>query len=455
MSSYRVKRYAAGKACLIMLSAVVLLTACVSKSELNVQDINLSLYTDDMDLQAEKIQIWWDDSFGVMYKEYMGEYLKHGFEGITFDVFNFRRPLHSSSTTSRDLFQELLRKPAPDLIAFDSMYLPFFIESNYLSSIDHLDSFLVLESSALDELRAVSSDLQLYAIPYGESVAGLFYNKTLFDMMDAPYPRDGMTWDEVFELASQVKNPRLWMSLSTWEFGLVASQIPLKLVDFDAEAWGKWEQFIGQFLRQREGEQYSTLNVDFLDGKAAMFASSLFYDDPSYHFDVNGHPRLSKIDWDVVSYPVFSAEQPVAPAKRMLLLGVPRMAENKEDAYKIIRYLLSQSVQSENMRRGLVSLREDAADWTEEFGSALWSGKSTSFIDRSIPTGEFEMSMEKHTMEHIVTHTWFTTNNRWNWGLKWELDAVRKEAMQYQARREDVIMQLQEQVDQYERFQNR
>jgi len=66
---------------------------------------------------------------------------------------------------------------------------------------------------------------ELYAIPYGESVAGLFYNKTLFDMMEAPYPRDGMTWDEVFELVSRVKNPRLWMSLSTWKFGLVASQI--------------------------------------------------------------------------------------------------------------------------------------------------------------------------------------------------------------------------------------
>src|SRR5690606_34029945 len=114
----------------------------------------------------------------------------------------------------------------------------------------------------------------------------------------------------------------------------------------------------------------------------------LFYDKSIQHFDVNGHPRLSKVDWDVVSYPVFSAEQPVAPARRMLLLGVPRMAENKEDAYKIIRYLLSESVQSENMRRGLLSLREGTDDWMAEFGSALWSGISTSFIDRSFPTGE-------------------------------------------------------------------
>jgi len=440
--------------CIAMLWALVLLTACVSKSGMNERDIDLSLYTDDVDLQAEKIQIWWDDSFGVRYKEYMGEHLKHGFEGITFETFEFMRPF-SGASTIRDLFQELLRKPAPDLIAFDSMYLPFFIESNYLASIDHLDSFLVLETSALDELRAVSSDLRLYAIPYGESVAGLFYNKTLFDMMDAPYPRDGMTWDEVFELASQVRSPKVWVSLDVGEFGLVASQIPLKLVEFDAEAWGKWEQFIGQFLRQREGEAWSSAIWDFYDGKTAMFASSLFYNSSSQHFDVNGHLRWSKVDWDVVSYPVFSAEQPVAPARRMLLLGVPRMAENKEDAYKIIRYLLSESVQSKNMRRGLVSLREDTEDWMSEFGSALWSGKSTSFINRSIPTGEFEATLEKHTMDWLATEIWFTPIDLWNWGLKWELEAVRREAMQYRAKRADVIMQLQEKVAQYEWLTNR
>jgi|GEM_PF-4308923 len=55
MRNDRVKRYAAGKACLIMLSAVVLLTACMSGQ--NERDIDLSLYTDDMDLQAEKIRI--------------------------------------------------------------------------------------------------------------------------------------------------------------------------------------------------------------------------------------------------------------------------------------------------------------------------------------------------------------------------------------------------------------
>lgn len=77
---------------IVMLWTMVLLSACMSESEINEwdMDVDVVLYTGDMDLQADKIQIWWDDSFGVTFKEYMGEHLKKAFPGHTFEVFQFQ-----------------------------------------------------------------------------------------------------------------------------------------------------------------------------------------------------------------------------------------------------------------------------------------------------------------------------------------------------------------------------
>lgn len=436
---------------LLMLWPLVLLSACTPESGKN-EEIDLSPQTDEMELQADYFHIWWDDSFGAPYETLMKPHLANAFGETRFDAFGFMRPFYNPSTKTRDLFQELLRKPSPDLIVFDSMYLSFFIESNYLAPVDHLEPYLAVEDAALEEVRTVAPDFSLYAIPYGESVYGLFYNKTLFDLMDVPYPRDGMTWDETFQLASQVKKPMSWVALDVDNFSLVASQIPLRLADFDEESWLKWDQFVAQFLRQREGEAWSNGIWYFYEGKVAMVAASLMDYTHSYLNNVSGDLRLSKVDWDVVSFPVFSAEQPVAPARRMLLLGVPRMAENKEDAFKIIRRLLTEPVQRENMRLGLLSVRDDADAWAEEFGAAYWSDKSTSFLSRSIPTGKYDYGLDKQSIHQLATEISFNVDDRWDWTLRWDQDSVRRKVMEYRGKRADVIGQLREKVAEYERY---
>jgi multiple sugar transport system substrate-binding protein len=42
---------------------------------------------------------------------------------------------------------------------------------------------------------------KLYAIPFSLNFFALFYNKDLFDTFGVTYPTDGMTWDDVYEMA--------------------------------------------------------------------------------------------------------------------------------------------------------------------------------------------------------------------------------------------------------------
>lgn len=95
-----------------------------------------------------------------------------------------------------------------------------------------------------------------------------------------------------------------------------------------------------------------------------------------------------------MSYPVFH-EDGILPTKQMLLIGVPIRSIYQEDAYKVLRYLLSGEIQVENNRKGLASLRGNAATLIEEFGSAsLLAGRSVSSFFEDTPRGTHDMIYE-------------------------------------------------------------
>lgn len=442
--------------CLIFLGTFLLLVACHSdevRTDPKDHDGQMQ-YTGDVELQAEKIRIWWD-WFKFPYKELMGEHLTKTFGKEQFETVQFigGMPL-SSSIKMEGLFHKLRNEPTPDLIVFDSMYLSFFIESNYLEPLT-IDVITELEKDVLGELRAISSDRQLYALPYGENVTGLFYNKKIFDEMNLSYPTDGMTWDEVLKLASGIKTSGNMVSLHIDDYGLVASQLSLELfdketksVDFETEAWAEWERFLGKYLAQRSGEVIFGGMSEFTGEKIAMIAGSMFHDGLQGFQDKAAQLKLFDVEWDVVQFPVFDAKQPVAPGRNMLLIGIPRMSENKEDAYKLIRYLLSEPVQFENMRRGLMSLRVDAESRMAEFGAALWSDKSTSFIDSSVPTGKFDPALDKLTVNRFVQYA-YHGDDPVIWRVNVDTDQIRDAIQDYRSERTKMIKELKEMIKEH------
>src|SRR5690606_36937033 len=70
-----------------------------------------------------------------------------------------------------------------------------------------------------DELKAINFDMsrledyapilgtydgKLVSLPLSIQVSVLFYNKDIFDRFAVDYPRDGMTWEEVKDLAKDL-----------------------------------------------------------------------------------------------------------------------------------------------------------------------------------------------------------------------------------------------------------
>src|SRR5690606_22701013 len=60
------------------------------------------------------------------------------------------------------------------------------------------------DQSLWHEAEALQIEGGLTALPYSRKLFALYYNKDVFDEHDTPYPRDGMTWDEVLDLAARL-----------------------------------------------------------------------------------------------------------------------------------------------------------------------------------------------------------------------------------------------------------
>src|SRR5690606_22972696 len=156
------------------------------------------------------------------------------------------------------------------------------------------------------EIRTTAPDLTLYALPYGRVVEGLFYNKAIFDALQIPYPKDGMTWDEVMTLAQHFNNSA-WEQLGIQDLAELAN--PHYFVEVDRELAHvlikdkEWEQMVEILLHQSKLYRPSNNNVStFGVGNSAMAAGTLFGSEGLFRMESN--MRLFDVEWDVVSYPV-------------------------------------------------------------------------------------------------------------------------------------------------------
>ncbi|MBD2865105.1 ABC transporter substrate-binding protein [Paenibacillus oceani] len=85
------------------------------------------------------------------------------------------------SLRSMDLLEDLtghLKKHQVDLTRFDQAYI--------------------------DAIKVTSDKGEIYALPYTVNFNALYYNKTIFNKFGVDFPKDGMLWEDVIELAKKL-----------------------------------------------------------------------------------------------------------------------------------------------------------------------------------------------------------------------------------------------------------
>ncbi|CAG7625070.1 ABC transporter substrate-binding protein [Paenibacillus allorhizosphaerae] len=257
-----------------------------------------------------------------------------------------------------------------------------------------------IEPEALEAIKSAMQTTDLVALPYTRHFAALYYNKDIFDKFGVPYPKDGMTWDDVYELARKVTRNEDNVQYRGLEPNYIerpASQLSLPYVDpktnkslLNTEPWKRVLSFMEKVHRIPGNSQIiygGDANNLFAKNKTlAMLASN------NIIFDGNLY-KTPDLNWDMVSYPTW----PEAPGLSLRIdehvLAITSTSKNRDAAMLAINAVLSDEVQMDMSRQGRFSILKDAKI-KASYGADMpfMNGKNIGAVSKTTPAKSFVTS---------------------------------------------------------------
>ncbi|GAA4877814.1 hypothetical protein GCM10023310_67330 [Paenibacillus vulneris] len=240
-----------------------------------------------------------------------------------------------------------------------------------------------LNPAAMAQMKNVTPEGKIYGLPFQLSDLVLFYNKDIFDKFGVDYPKDGMTYDEVYELAKKLtrvegentykgyqQHPGLYMTYNQ------RSASPLSLTEDKAELnTPEWKILVDNLRRFYEipANQFTSVD-DFPKGKMAM----------SVHVSekiIQWYEQNKNLNFDIASMPSFSDLPNTKAQPNMYSAYITKQSTKKDMAFQVISYLLSEEMQIELSKEGIIGPLESKAV-QEAFGKNLpqMQGKHTQAI---------------------------------------------------------------------------
>ncbi|PYI50300.1 ABC transporter substrate-binding protein [Paenibacillus flagellatus] len=209
----------------------------------------------------------------------------------------------------------------------------------------------------IDEIVDAGRSKALYGLPVPPYFPqALYYNKDLFDRFGVAYPKDGMTWDEVYDLAQKMTRTEGGVSYRGFSSNPVNmlrdNPFSLPILDPNEDRLAdpeKWKLLFDNFKRFYEipnntiEKTSSAENTAFSKGNVAMMANqhSVYLTIPP------------EVNWDMVSYPVLPGAPKLMPQRGPAYWSISKTSEHKEEAFEMIMAMLSDEVQMEDSRKGI------------------------------------------------------------------------------------------------------
>jgi multiple sugar transport system substrate-binding protein len=206
--------------------------------------------------------------------------------------------------------------------------------------------------------QLTSQNGELYGLPVSPFFSRvLYYNKDLFDKFAQPYLKDGMTWDEVYEVArkmSRLEGGTNYRGLSALvSTFLTYNEYSLPTLDpakDELSGFDTWKKIFDNYIRffQLPNNKILPTNAEeqkaFQKGTVAMHADIF-----SPYLDLSMIPN-----WDMVSVPVMEG----APKKIGIFppgyLMITKQSKHKEEAFQVIMEMLGDEVQMRDARNGFL-----------------------------------------------------------------------------------------------------
>lgn len=185
-----------GRTGLLLFVMVTVLTGCIGggKAELNKE----------LEEQITLKVTFWDEE--IFYQQY-GNLFTAQHPNIQFEVVPTDEVWLTPGKDPRELTAQFVKEHRPDVIMLEPYLFAPLIKEGLVQELDGMiqqDAFSLegVLPAAIDQLRWMG-DGKLYGLAPAFMEDAIYYNKDLFDEFGLPYPREGMSWDELLQLAGQ------------------------------------------------------------------------------------------------------------------------------------------------------------------------------------------------------------------------------------------------------------
>ncbi|RKN82252.1 ABC transporter substrate-binding protein [Paenibacillus ginsengarvi] len=205
---------------------------------------------------------------------------------------------------------------------------------------------------------------KLYGLPIGVETLATFYNKDIFDKFGVAYPKDGLTWDDVYDLnnkltrvdqgtsyAGLVVAPAQHFSLNALSLPYYDMQTGKSSVVTDEAKWRTIYEAIAVRPMTATGYKEKTATLKALPGEANFYKTR----DAAMEVGLVHIPLsydMKDLNWDLTTYPSFKETPGGGAQANLLLFGVTNMSKNKDAAMEVIKYLYSDEYQTLTARDG-------------------------------------------------------------------------------------------------------
>ncbi|WP_282937214.1 ABC transporter substrate-binding protein [Paenibacillus sp. RC67] len=210
------------------------------------------------------------------------------------------------------------------------------------------------ETTLIDQMRNTNPNGDIYGLPmpYG-GMQLMFYNKGLFDKFGVPYPTDGMTWDEVYEVAkkmTRVDGGVVYRGFSSFIGAVLRdNQLSVPYLDPKADKLGDTEKW--RRLLENLGRFYEIPNNNRDPKKRSQTEEAgAFNKNMNVAMMVNQFGQYAgippEVNWDMVSIPTFKEAPGVGTQINSAYWFITKTNKHKEISFAVISYLLSDEVQA-------------------------------------------------------------------------------------------------------------
>ncbi|WP_239629843.1 extracellular solute-binding protein [Paenibacillus sp. H1-7] len=207
----------------------------------------------------------------------------------------------------------------------------------------------------------------IYGLPLSNTSPVIMYNKDIFDKFGVPYPKDGMTWDEIYDLAKQVtrsdNGTQYYGFLASPEHFLKTNQFSAPFVDpktskpmFDDPKMMTFLDNLKRFYQLIPPPDGKPLAGGFF---ASTAQSNMFAKDRTLamwsHFSNAALNFPDDLNWDYATLPYFKELGQVGPQAYPGYIYISKTSKHKEEAMDVIQALTSDEFQTIRSKMGVES----------------------------------------------------------------------------------------------------